>query len=89
MINIRTTDTPTITQAGFVHYLGMGSTLLCLHVERIATSTVRIPPVRVTFDTHCQLEWLSEEIEELGKVCFGVGVGVMGVVRLWGWGGEG
>lgn len=55
-------------QAGFVRYMGLGGTLVCLHYEPVAPCGVHLPPLAVGLAPPEERGWLTEEVDELGKV---------------------
>lgn len=55
-------------QRDFVRYLGVGSTLLCLHFSPAPAFAVRMPPRQVELLAEQEQEWLQEEIKGLTEV---------------------
>ena len=49
----------------FVHYLGQGRTIICLHHSSIKPYSVRLPPPRLYVDEKDSERWVQEEVKKL------------------------
>ena len=52
----------------FVRYFGVGRTVMCLHQDAVAPSSICMPAMPVTYSLNAQLMWLKQESAELCQV---------------------